>query len=95
MKKYMLAIAVAFAALFGLSAQAAPLSPNTAAVQGLVTQDATVVQWHNRRRSHWRWGSRGGWGWHNRRRSHWRWGSRGGWGHNRYRSHSRWGSRRW
>ncbi len=89
MKKYVLAIAVAFAALFGLSAQAASLSSNATAVQGQVTQDAIPV-YHSRYRSHWRWGSRHRWG-HNRYRSHWRWGSRG-W-HNRRRSHARRGSR--
>ena len=80
MKKFALAIAIASGALFAVSAQAAPLASNTAAVEQ-VTQDSAVTKvWHNRGRSHWRWGSRGGWGggwgWHNRHRSHWRWGSR-------------------
>jgi len=80
MKAFIFAAAIAFGALFGLSAQAAPISTVAptltaeAAVSGAVT-----VQ-------HWRWGSRG---YHGRDRSHWRWGSRGGRG-----GHWRWGSRR-
>jgi hypothetical protein len=81
MKKYAIAIAIASSALFGLSAQAAPLSSETAAVQSQVAQESAtskVYYYHGRHRSHWRWGSgrRGGdWG-HSRHRSHWRWGSR-------------------
>ncbi len=87
MKKYVLAIVIAFGALFGLSVQAAPLSSQASVIKSdVVTGDAV------QKVQHWRWGS-GGWG-HGRYRSHWRWGSRGGWGwHNRYRSHWRWGSR--
>jgi len=75
MKKYVLAVAIASGALFGLSAaQAAPVTSATFGVQSQVTGDAVKV-WHCR---HWSggWGCGGGWG-HNRWRSHHRWGSRG------------------
>ena len=88
MKKYVLAIAIASGALFGLSAQAAPVPSTASGVQNQVTGDVVKV-WHCR------WGSGfgcGGWGWHNRWRSHNRWGSGYGWGHGRYWSHRRWGS---
>jgi hypothetical protein len=92
MKKYVIAVAIASGALFGLSAQAAPLSTETAAVQSQVAQESAtskVYYYHGRHRSHWRHGSGGG--------GHWRWGSGrrwgGDWGHNRHRSHWRWGSR--
>jgi hypothetical protein len=73
MKKYLLAIVVAFGALFGLSVQAAPVSFNAAAVQNQVPSGVEKV-WHCR---HWSggWGCGGGGGWHNRWRSHHRWGS--------------------
>jgi len=73
MKKYVLAIAIASGALFGLSAQATPISTIPAGLQNQVTGDAVKV-WHCRRWSG-GWGCGGGWGWHNRWRSHWRWGS--------------------
>jgi hypothetical protein len=86
MKKIMFAAALASAALFGLSVQAAPLtSPASVVETQAATGDAVQKVWyHGRHRSHWRWGSRGGGGWgggwgHNRHRSHWRWGSRGRW----------------
>ncbi len=78
MKKYVLAVAIASGALFGLSAQAAPVSPATFGVQNQVTGDAVKV-WHCRRWSG-GWGcGGGGWGWHGRYRSHWRWGSHRRW----------------
>ncbi len=91
MKKYVLAIVIAFGALFGLSVQAAPLSSQTSIIKTQVATGDAVEKVQ-----HWRWGSRGRW-----HGGHWRWGSRGwgwgggwGWGwHNRYRSHWRWGSR--
>ena len=70
----------------------APLQRSSSAA---IKADWDDYHWHNRWRSHYRWGSNGGgWGWHNRWRSHYRWGSYGGgWGwHNRWRSHYRWGS---
>jgi hypothetical protein len=85
MKKIMFAAAVASATLFGLSVQAAPLtSPASVVETQAAAGDAVQKVWyHNRYRSHGRWGSRGGhgggWGWHSRQRSHWRWGSRGRW----------------
>ncbi len=86
MKKYVLAIAIASGTLFGLSAQAAPVS-SVSGLQGQVTGDAVKV-YHCRGWSG-GWGC-GGWG-HGRYWSHRRWGS-GGWGHGRYWSHRRWGS---
>lgn len=94
MKKYVLAIAIASGALFGLSAQAAPLATGPAGLQNQVTSDAVKV-FHCRNWSG-GWGcGGGGWG-HNRWGSHRRWGS-GGWGggwggHRRWWSHRRWGS---
>ncbi len=81
MKKYLLAIVIAFGALFGLSTvQAAPLtSPSTTIQSQAASGDAVQKVWHCRAWSggwgcggggHWRWGSRGG---------HWRWGSRRRW----------------
>lgn len=53
MKKYVVAIVIAFGALFGLSVQAAPLTSNTAAVQTEVAQvakeSATTKVWYYRR----------------------------------------------
>jgi hypothetical protein len=64
-------LAALFAAGVGiLGAPAVSAAPiNGAAIRdaATVTDQATQVGWHNRHRSHWRWGSRGG---------HWRWGSR-------------------
>jgi hypothetical protein len=54
MKKYMIAIVIAFSALFGLSVQAAPLTENTAAVQSQVAQDSATTKVYWRR----------GYGWH-------------------------------
>jgi hypothetical protein len=48
--------------------------------------------WHDRWRSHHRWGSYHQEHWHDRWRSHFRWGSYGGYGHSRWGSHYRWGS---
>ena len=69
MKKYALAIAIASCALFGLSAQAAPVSSAMSGVQNQVTGDAVQV-WHCR---HWS-GHCGGWHYrhHYWRRHHWR-----------------------
>ena len=60
MKKYMIAIAIAFSALFGLSVQAAPLTENTAAVQSQVAQDSATTKVYWRRGYGWR----GGYGFH-------------------------------
>jgi hypothetical protein len=102
MKKYALAIALATSGLFGLSAQAAPVSSAASGLQGQVSGDIVQVY-------HCRWSSGhgcGGWGGggyyygHSRHWSHRRWGS-GGWGgggyygHGRYWSHRRWGSGGW
>lgn len=70
MKKLVFAAAIATGVLFGLSAQAAPLSSSVSGVQSQVTAGAVKV-WHCRPWSGWC-----GWG-HGRHRSHWRWGSRG------------------
>jgi len=87
MKKYVLAIAVASGALFGLSAQAAPVSTGASAIQNQVPGNVVKVL-------HCRYWS-GGWGcggWHRRWWSHRRWGSGGWYGHSRYWSHRRRGS---
>jgi hypothetical protein len=94
MKTYLLAIVIAFGALFGLSVQAAPLTSKPTVIESQVVAGDAVQKvqhwrWGSHRGGHWRWGSRGG---------HWRRGSHGGWGggwgwHNRWRSHHRWGSR--
>ena len=86
MKKYALAIALASGALFGLSAQAAPVSSALSGVQNQVTTDAVQV-YHCR---HWSggWHCGGGWG-HSRHWSHRRWGS-GGWGLRWHRHHHHW-----
>jgi len=74
MKKYVLAIAIASGALFGLSAQAAPIASSPAGLQNQVTGTAVKV-WHCRRWSG-GWGCGGGWRWgHRRYWSHRRWGS--------------------
>ncbi len=74
MKKYVLAVASASGMLFGLSAQAAPVSSTVSGVQGQVTGDAVKV-WHCRGWSGgWGCGGGGGWG-HGRHWSHRRWGS--------------------
>jgi hypothetical protein len=84
MKKYMIAIAIAFSALFGLSVQAAPLTENTAAVQSQVAQDSATTKVYWRRGYGWRggYGFHRGYGW----RGGWRgygvrhYGVYGGWG---------------
>ena len=74
MKKYVLAIAIASGALFGLPAQAAPVPADASAVQSQVTAGVEKV-WHCR---YWSggWGCGGGWHsryWsHRRRGSYWR-----------------------
>jgi len=93
------------AAVFALGILAAlPAHAQAAAGKLAISKEAASAivkvdwdDWHNRWRSHRRWGSEGGWGEHDRWRSHRRWGSEGGWGggwgeHNRWRSHNRWGS---
>ncbi len=77
MKKLVFAVAIAAGALFGLSAQAAPVSSATHGVQSQVTGDAVKVL-HCRRWSG-GWGC-GGWGGgHSRHWSHRRHGSGGYW----------------
>jgi hypothetical protein len=88
MKTFLLAILIAFGALFGLSAQAAPAFSDAAAVQGQVKGDAIKV-WHCR---YWSGGWGCGRGWHSRWWSHRRWGSGGWYGHGRRWSHRRRGS---
>jgi hypothetical protein len=57
MKKYLIAIVVAFGALFGSCVQAAPLPDSTAAIQSQVAQqDAT-------QKVYYRYGWRRGYGW--------------------------------
>jgi hypothetical protein len=84
-------LAVAAFAGFQTSAKAGSLPVAPQASQESILQPVYDDDWHNRWRSHRRWGSAGDW--HNRWRSHHRWGSQGDW-HNRWRSHHRWGSRR-
>jgi hypothetical protein len=87
MKKYVLATAIASGVLFGLSAEAAPVSAGASAVENQVTGSVEKV-WHCRRWS-------GGWGcggWHSRYWSHRRSGSGGWYSHSRHWSHRRWGS---
>jgi len=72
MKKYVVAVAIASGALFGISAQAAPVASGTYGVQNQVSGD-TVKVWHCRRWSG-GWGCGGGGG-HSRYWSHRRWGS--------------------
>ena len=88
MKKYMIAIAVAFSALFGLSAQAVPLTQNTAAVQSQVAQDSAATKvywrrgyrWYGGYRPHYAYGYRRhyGYGWRGGYRRHYGYGWRGG-----------------
>jgi len=42
MKKYVIAIVIAFGALFGLSVQAAPLTENTTAIESPVVKSSAV-----------------------------------------------------
>jgi hypothetical protein len=72
MKTFVLAIVIAFGALFGLSAQAAPAASDAVAVQSQVKGEAVKV-YHCRRWSG-GWGCGGGDG-HSRRWSHRRRGS--------------------
>jgi len=81
----MIAIAIAFSALFGLSVQAAPLTENTGAVQSQVAQDSATTKVYWRRGYGWRGGYvRRGYGW---RGYGWRgygvrrYGVYGGWGY--------------
>jgi hypothetical protein len=71
MKKYVIAIVIAFGAVFGLSVQAAPLSENTIAIQSQVAQQGATEK------VYYRYGWRGygwrGYGWR-------RYGVYGGWG---------------
>lgn len=87
MKKYVLAVAIASGALFGLSAQAAPVSSTFSGLQSQVAGDAVQVG-HCRRWSggwHCGGGGYGGGGY-----------GGGGWGHGRHWSHRRHGSgHRW
>jgi hypothetical protein len=57
MKKYVIAIVIAFGALFGLSVQAAPLTDSTAAIQGQVLQQGAT------QRVYYRYGWHRGYGW--------------------------------
>jgi hypothetical protein len=72
MKTLVAVAAITFGAFCGFSAQAASVSPNTAAIESQVKGDAIKV-WHCRRWSG-GWGCGGGWG-HGRRWSHRRRGS--------------------
>ncbi len=58
MKKYVVAIVIAFGALFGLSVQAAPLSSNAVAVQTVQAQvakeSAATKVWYYRRWGYYR-----------------------------------------
>jgi hypothetical protein len=78
MIKYVVAAFIAFGAMLGVSAQAAPVTSPSTTLQAQVTQDEAVQKvWHCRRWSGgWGCGRRWGWGWHGRWRSHHRWGSR-------------------
>jgi len=97
MRKYLLAIAIASGAFFGLSAQAAPISSAASGVQSRVTGDAVQVYHCRGWSGGWHCGGGyggGGWG-HGRYWSHRRHGSSGwggGWGHGRHWSHRRHGS---
>ena len=82
MKKYVLAVAIASGALFGLSAQAAPVSSPLSGLQSQVTGDAVLAGHCRRWSGGWHCGGGGGYG--------------GGWGHSRHWSHRRHGSgHRW
>jgi hypothetical protein len=73
MKKCLFASVIAFGTLFGLSAQAVPVSSLSTTLLSQVTPgDAVQKVWHCR---YWSggWGCGGGWRW---RGGHWRWGSR-------------------
>jgi hypothetical protein len=74
MKNYLFASVIAFGTLFGLSAQAAPVSSLSAKLLSQVTPgDAVQKVWHCR---YWS----GGWGCGGVvRPGHWRWGSRRRW----------------
>ena len=62
MKKYVLAVAIASGTLFGLSAQAAPVSPAASGVQNQVSGDAVQVGHCRRWSGGWHCGGGGGWG---------------------------------
>jgi hypothetical protein len=70
-------IATVVAAGIGLAgtagATAAPINAIVIKDIAALSDSATQVGWHNRWRSHWRWGSRGGGRCHVRWRSWWRW----------------------
>ena len=75
MKKYVLAVAIASGTLFGLSAQAAPVSSAASGVQNQVSGDAVQVGHCRRWSGGWHCGGGGdGWG-HSRHWSHRRYGS--------------------
>jgi hypothetical protein len=57
MKKYLIAIVIAFGALFGLSVQAAPLTENTTAIQNQIAQQGAA------QKVYYRHGWRRGYGW--------------------------------
>ncbi len=96
MKKYVIAIVIAFSALFGLSVQAAPLASNTTAVQTEVAQQSAAqkVYWVHRGYGWHRRGWYGGWRGYGWRRPYWRgYGWRGyGW---RPRVYGAWGGYGW
>jgi|GEM_PF-3837170 len=76
--KYLSIAALAAAGFLAVSsANATPASIDAGSVAQSSKSDVQNVWWHggwhNRWRSHHRWGSHGGW--HNRWRSHHRWGS--------------------
>jgi hypothetical protein len=84
MKKYVLAVAIASGALFGLSAQAAPVSSPLSGLQSQVTGEAVLAGHCRRWSGGWHCGGGGGGGYG------------GGWGHSRSWSHRRHGSgHRW
>ncbi len=79
MKKYVLAVAIASGTLFGLSAQAAPVSPAASGVQNQVSSDAVLIGHCRRWSGGWHCGGGGG-----------GWGHSRSWSHRRYGSGHRW-----
>ena len=63
MKKYLIAIVIAFGALFGSCVQAAPLTDNTTAIQSQVAQQDATQKVYYRYGWHRGYGWRRGWGW--------------------------------
>ena len=94
MKKYMIAIAIAFSALFGFTVQASPLATGTAAMKAEVAKENAVTDvYYGYRRYGWRHYGWRGYGW---RRPYWRhYGYHHGWRRAYWRPYRHYGWRRW